>query len=192
MITTRAMKALEDRAIENGTSRLILMERAGSGAARIVREHVKTPAAKVLILAWHGNNGGDGFVLARFLRQFCNVHVWFIGDAEQLTPEAKKNYERLPTEMLIRSAYFNDYNIIIDALLGTGAKGPLKEPIKSLVVQWNASRAYKIALDIPSGIDPDIGPRKEYLHADQIITFHDTKPGLKKIKADVRIADIGL
>ena len=78
---------------------------------------------------------------------------------------------------------FDDYDIILDALLGTGTSGEIKEPIASAIKGTNDSTAFKVAVDIPTGINPDAGEAaNKAINPDLIITFHDIKKGLENFK----------
>src|SRR3989338_3696086 len=142
MISTEEIKHLEDNC---GIPKIILMENAGKGIARILKEKFDVKNKKILIVAYHGNNGGDGFTAARYLCDDAEVDVLFIGEEEKLKEEAKINYNKIfkndKIQLLVESedVDFNDYDIIIDAILGTGIEGKLKEPISSIIDEINSS-----------------------------------------------------
>ncbi|MBI2139592.1 NAD(P)H-hydrate epimerase [Candidatus Woesearchaeota archaeon] len=197
MITTTEMKALEDSC---GIPKSVLMEHAGKAVAEVVREKLSGQKNKnILVVCYHGNNGGDGFVAARYLSEEHEVDVLFIGDEERFKPEGKENYEKIANDdriQLFENAdviEFGRYDIIIDAILGAGVAGNLTESIKSLIEQMNDSKALKVAVDIPTGLNPDTGeiPGKAF-DADIIVTFHDIKPGLEKFKEFVVVKGIGI
>ncbi|MFH1650399.1 MAG: NAD(P)H-hydrate epimerase [Candidatus Woesearchaeota archaeon] len=192
MITADEMRKLELDAESGGITTLQLMENAGKGAAETLAHEQDLVGKKILVLAYHGNNGGDGFVMTRYLQEYCETHVWFVGDSKKLTGAALANHDRLDKNSFVKGADFSEYNVIIDALLGTGTKGLLKEPLKTLARAWNQSKAFKVALDVPTGIDPDNGDHDLYFHSDIILTFHDTKPGIVQFMNHVRVVDIGL
>jgi len=194
MISTQEMKQLEENC---GIPKLQLMENAGRGIYNTIKE--KFPDLKdkrILIIAYHGNNGGDGFVAARLLCEETETDVLFIGDETKFKEEGRINYARIENnnkiQLLIDSEEidFNNYDIIIDAMLGTGTQGQLREPINSIIDLINESKAYKIAIDIPTGINPDTGETDKAVNPDLIITFHDIKQGLAKDKTIV--VDIGI
>jgi len=200
MITTKQMKKLEDKSEHFGVSKKQLMENAGKGINNVLKKKFKDlKRKKILIVCYHGNNGGDGFVAARYLSNKSTVEVLFIGNERKLKDEASFNFNRIINNHKILFTYgsedldFNKYNIIIDAMLGTGTKGKLKEPISSVVDKINKSKAYKVAVDIPTGLNPDTGKIiDKAVKADLIITFHDLKTGLRKLKNKTVIADIGI
>ncbi|MFH1849668.1 MAG: NAD(P)H-hydrate dehydratase [archaeon] len=192
MISVADMKILEDNSEEYGVSKDILMENAGAAVADYLAGN--HPGANILFICYHGNNGGDGFVAARHLsKKGASVTVLFAGDKKKLKTAAKTNYSRLSPQMITSDAKlsFADYDVVVDALLGTGASGPLHKPLDQLVLNFNASRAYKVSLDIPTGIEPDTGVRGElYAKPDITLSFHDLKPGLRGLRA--RVLDIGI
>lgn len=196
MITSTQMKKMEDSC---GIPKLQLMENAGRGVFNVLKEKFDLKDKKILIAAYHGNNGGDGFVAARYLADICLVEVLFIGDESRFKEEAQINYKRVfdnPKVQIIYDAEdidFDDYDIIIDAIFGTGIKGNVKEPIRSIIGSINSSKAFKLAVDIPSGLDPDRGIVDDAaVDADLIATFHDIKPGLERYKSKTMIVDIGI
>lgn len=195
MITTKEMKELEDNC---GVSKLTLMENAGRSIYQILKERTNLKNKKILVVCYHGNNGGDGFVAARYLCKESDVTVLFVGDESRFKEEAEANYKRIIKNELIQFAHvenvdFNDFDIIIDAILGTGVIGKLKEQIAVIIEHINNSKAFKVSVDIPTGMDPDTGVIiDKVVNADLIISLHDTKQGLRDLKDKVVIGDIGI
>jgi len=194
MITSAEMRELESR---SGISPKLLMENAGKAAFSIINEKYGLKGKKILILCYHGNNSGDGFVVARHCSGISEVDILFLGDEEKFSPETRSNYEEIDKINSIQifadySIDYDDYDLIIDAMLGTGMRGEPRQPIKEVISLVNSSKAKKVSLDIPSGMDADSKDNKEYIRADTIITFHDLKPALLSVKDRVIIADIGL
>jgi len=184
------MKALEDKSEELGVSKLQLMENAGRCIYDVIKEQFSDLKDKrILIVAYHGNNGGDSFVVARYLSGKAEVDILFLGDEEKLKEEGKINFERIKNDVMIQlmedyeQIDFDEYDIIIDALLGTGFSGEIREPIASVIDMINDSKGYKIAVDIPSGMKVD---------ADLVVTFHDIKEGMESLKDKTKIVDIGI
>src|SRR3989338_971570 len=99
MITTEEMKQLEDNC---GIPKITLMENAGWGIYKILKEKTELKNKKILIICYHGNNGGDGFVAARYLCEESDVTVLFIGDESKFKEEAKTNYKRIEKNDLIQ------------------------------------------------------------------------------------------
>lgn len=200
MITTEKIRELEDNC---GVSKLALMENAGRGISNAIKNKLDIADKKILVICYHGNNGGDGFVAANYLSEHCEVNIFFVGDENKLKPEGKVNYDKALKNNMIQffdiAFYeidlidFDEYDIIIDAMLGTGIKGPLKEPLASVISKFNSSKAYKIAIDVPTGINPDTGEESDkHVNFDLLITMHDIKQGLEKFKDKTVVVDIGI
>ncbi|MFC1742023.1 NAD(P)H-hydrate epimerase [Nanoarchaeota archaeon] len=197
MITTAEMRRLEDKAEQQGTSRLILMERAGKSIAEAIQNRFKDKNTKILFICYHGNNGGDGFCAARYLMEAdYNAKVFFIGKETKLKDEARTNHDMLMSinpDIFVKGFDIHTYDVIVDCILGTGTKGQLKENIATTVAAINESEAFKISIDVPTGINPDTGEESNvYVKADLTITMHDIKQGLKERKEKILILDLGL
>jgi len=197
MIGVKEIRTLEKNAENKGLSKLTMMENAGKAVAGILLEKKDLKGKRVLIACYHGNNGGDGFVAARHLADKTEVDVLFVGDEEKLKEEAKVNFDRIQNNELIQFISpdyvdFDDYDAIIDALLGTGSHGSLEYPLSSVVEGINDAKGFKLSIDIPSGLNPDTGEGEKMVNADLIVSLHDVKNGLEKLKGKVVVADIGL
>ncbi len=191
MITAEQMKKLEDRSEKLGVSKLQLMEKAGKGLYQVVRKRYPD-AIKILVAAYHGNNGGDGFVAARYLCNEYETDILFIGDKERLKEEGRVNFRKI-RGLVVERADFDEYDVIIDALLGTGIRGRLKGKVADIIERINQARAAKISVDIPSGMDPDTGEIADVaVDADLIVCFHDIKQGLSTLEKKVVVVDIGI
>jgi len=205
-ITSREMRALEMNAEYFGVSRLQLMENAGHNVALEVASRFK-PEKSVAIFCGLGGNGGDGFVAARHLSSMdFRVTVILSGKAEEITDKAAlENWEALQflkEAIPVHEVYNNTLilkisaEIVIDAMLGTGTKGKLRPPILQLVKKINTMDAFRVAVDVPTGIDADTGEvLGEAVKANLTITFHKTKKGLenaKKYVGELIVKDIGL
>lgn len=195
MITTEEIRQLEDSC---GTPKSVLMENAGKAVYEILKEKFELKGKRILIVAYHGNNGGDGFVAARHLCNDAEVDVLFVGDEAKLKEDALANFKRIENnerlQMLsLESVDFSDYNIIIDAIFGTGIVGEIKDPLATLISNLAKSKAHKVSIDVPSGINPDTGEKSNvYFEPDLIITMHDMKKGLEAYKDKTVVADIGI
>jgi len=207
MITSREMKALETNAEYFGISRLQLMENAGKNIAMHVASRFSPEKTKVAIFCGLGGNGGDGFVAARHLASLgFKVTILLAGKSTEINDkEAKKNWQALQwLKNMIYIQEIHDSTLIppieadvaIDALLGIGLKGDPRPPISQLIKKINEMNAFRIAIDIPTGINSDTGEvLGEAVKANLTITFHKTKPGLEKAKeyvGELIVADIGL
>lgn len=168
------------------------MENAGRGAAEII--HRIAPESALLVLCGSGNNGGDGYVIARHLELAGQkVEIISLVDPESLRGDALINAKiasksGLPihiatTESELRACIGNPDGIV-DCLLGTGAKGSLREPYASAVAVANQMESLRIAIDIPTGLDCDTGDASEpTFRADHTITFVAAKVGFEKRNA---------
>jgi hydroxyethylthiazole kinase-like uncharacterized protein yjeF len=205
-ITSREMRALEVNAEYYGVSLLQLMENAGRNvaleiASRFLREQ------RISIFCGLGGNGGDGFVVARHLLSMgYTVSIILAGKSRDIRHKAAlKNWcalQSLLGNILIQEVTDSstipqvDAEIVVDALLGTGTRGELKPPISQFVARINASAAFKIAVDVPTGVNSDTGEVLENaVKADLTITFHKPKSGLraaKKYLGELIVRDIGL
>ncbi len=159
-----------------------LMERAGSAAAEVALALVAKRSGPIVVLAGPGNNGGDGFVLARLLRAaFHDVVVVFRGEAASLPPDAARACAAYlaaggstRTELPVQPAA-----LIVDALFGMGFGRPLPEHYASLVRWANEQSAPTLSLDIPTGLRADTGiATAPVVRADATATFIALKPGL--------------
>lgn len=195
-ITSDEMMVLDTNCQYHGLSTLQLMENAGKALAEeIIR---RFEPGTISIYAGLGNNGGDAFVAARFLKEF-DIKVFLLGKSSDIRTEiSKKNFEILKranipiTEIRDSSMLKTDNSdVIIDAMLGTGVRGKLREPFLTAVKIINSSKAYKVAVDVPTGLSPDTGEGLETVNADLTVTFHAPKPGLEKLK-EVVVKDIGI
>lgn len=199
MITSDEMAVVDANAAALGVSQKQLMESAGNAVARVVR-NVVSPPGEVVLVCGRGNNGGDALVSARFLHEY-DVTVYLLGRADNIrTDISRENWDALMQSTIAVQEITDSSNlsignpdVIVDAILGTGIRGSLREPAASAVELMNKSGATIISVDVPTGIDPDTGSIAERaVRADHVVTFHDTKPGLEQVEATVTVADIGI
>ena len=192
ILTSAQMRAVEHAAIESGAvTGLELMERAGAGVLEAVFTtwpELETGARRAVILCGPGNNGGDGFVVARLLHaRGWAVALYLLGDARALTPDAARNHHRWQalgsTEPLdaLTLAALAGASLVVDALFGTGLTRPLDTPEARRVAQMLAgAEARVVAVDIPSGLSADTGLPPAggvVLPADLTVSFHRPKRG---------------
>ncbi|WP_456468821.1 NAD(P)H-hydrate dehydratase [Archaeoglobus sp.] len=193
VISSKDMQILDTNCEYYGLSRLQLMENAGKALADEVSRRFET--GKVLIFAGSGNNGGDGFVAARHLRDF-EVEIYLMGQPK--TDIARKNFEICcKSEIPVKEDLPDEINadVVIDAMLGTGVRGKLREPYASAVEMINVSKAFTVAVDVPTGLNPDTGEYEEAVRADMTVTFHKAKPGLLKAReicGEIVVKNIGI
>ncbi|QPV63717.1 NAD(P)H-hydrate dehydratase [Halosimplex litoreum] len=199
MITGSEMAVVDENAAAIGIPRKQLMESSGHAVARAVRD-VADAGASVRVVAGRGNNGGDAFVAVRFLDDF-DVTTSLLGRPETITTDiARENWDALAageydTETVRDSSAFelDGPDVVVDAMLGTGIAGDLREPERTAAAAIDASDATVVSVDVPSGMDAERGVLAETaVEADRVVTFHDTKPGLADLDAEVTVADIGI
>lgn len=203
------MMVVDGNAGDIGIPKLVLMENAGKSVADYVISNLDP--CKVTILTGTGGNGGDGLVTARhLLNNGYKVELWFIGNPNKIkSHETHQNWivlNNLNTglnsfnlEIIEDSASLKkiDSAVIVDAMLGTGVKGKVKEPISSAIDLINESKGIKIAVDIPSGLNSLNGKVSDKaVESDFTITFHKIKTGLKNAKiryvGNIVLYDIGI
>lgn len=191
IVTPAQMRAIDERAIQGmGIPGLTLMENAGSGiAVRIIADYFEGEAAerRVAILCGPGNNGGDGMVIARYLHEAgSQVAVFLLGHVDALRGDARANADRvraLGLEIVsIDSARaipdLDAYDLIVDAIFGTGFRGEITGLTAQLIEAANAAGAIIIAVDTPSGLDGETGAlRVPAIRADRTYTLAALKRG---------------
>jgi NAD(P)H-hydrate epimerase len=199
MISSDRMAVVDENAAALGVPRKQLMESSGHAVARIVREHA-APGDRVVVVAGRGNNGGDAFVAARFLDELA-VTTLLLGRADAISTRiARENFEALQAaeydarEVGDASAFeLPDADVVVDAMLGTGVTGALREPEATAATAINDADATVVSVDVPSGVDADTGEAEGVaVSPDHVVTFHDEKPGLADVAAAVTVADIGI
>ncbi len=196
------MRAIDRWAIEDqGVASLELMERAGAGVAGAVEVHAS--GGSVAVLCGKGNNGGDGLVAARLLRESGHeVTVVCVAPTEELRGDAAANLQRLPGAAPVTlaegAAAIERASVIVDALLGTGFAGEPHGAVAQGIAAANAASGAVVAVDVPSGVDASTGVvAGEAAMADVTVTFHAAKPGLwimpgKRHAGEVRKLEIGI
>lgn len=202
LLDAAEQRALDQWAIdEQGIPGVDLMERAGAGLADVILG--LGPRGRVAVVCGKGNNGGDGFVCARHLRdRGLEVDVLLLGDGDDLKGDARINYERLtgPRPASFSADALAGAAVVVDAILGTGFTGTPREPAAGAIEAVNRAgqAAAVIACDVPSGVDASSGEvAGEAVRADITVTFHAAKPGLwiapgKGHAGEVRTIDIGI
>lgn len=206
MIGSDRMAAVDRNAEALGVPRKQLMESSGNALARVIRDHAESDD-EIIIVAGRGNNGGDAFVAARFLEAF-DVTVLLLGRAATIRTEiARENWEALQqaefdAKVIVDSTALvsgrvaetiETADVIVDAMLGTGITGALRDPEATATRVINDCAASVIAVDVPSGVDADTGEAEGVaVEAEHVVTFHDEKPGLATVDAEVTVADIGI
>ncbi|MCU7495838.1 MAG: NAD(P)H-hydrate dehydratase [Ignavibacteria bacterium] len=193
---------------------LLLMENASLSIYSIIREHYPSLNKNDLIgiVCGKGNNGGDGFALARhFINSGFRVGVIYLSGSEELKGDALSNFEILSNVIHFsdETSFMRQYKsvrdlkriehsqLVVDALLGTGASGSLKAPYAEIVRELNKFNTIRVALDIPTGLDADKGSGEEPFEADLTVTLAELKKGLfvnkgAAVSGEVKKGYIGL
>ncbi len=187
---------------------IVLMENAGRGIAEILL--AENPKGKVVICCGRGNNGGDGFVIARHLNAAgVDVHVLLFANPKELMGDACMNHaiiahSDIPMKVLTSpsaedlKSIFQDAVWVVDALVGTGQKGVLRSPFDIVVRQINESGVKVIAVDLPSGLDADTGIASDpTIKATITVTMVTPKTGFQNPEAQyylgkLKVVGIGL
>jgi NAD(P)H-hydrate epimerase len=184
LYSTAQVRALDAHAInELKVPGYVLMKRAGEAALRYLR--TRWPMShRIVIVCGHGNNGGDGYVLARFA-QAAGLTVTVLAAVEpgELRGDARHAHEDLRSSggaiKPFAAGELSAGDVIVDALLGTGLKGPVRENFAAVIRAVNASGIPVFALDVPSGLDSDAGTAAgEAIRAEATVTFVGLKTGL--------------
>ncbi|MCW5891786.1 MAG: NAD(P)H-hydrate dehydratase [bacterium] len=208
LVTAAEMRALDRFAIEHGTPGRVLMERAGAGAARALRARFGRVRGPVVIVCGKGNNGGDGFVVARHLKAAKRpVDVWLAGRREDLRGDAAwaAGRWRGPVQHLAGdgdvarlAVRLARAGVVVDALLGTGLDKPVTGTFARVIEAINASGRPVLAIDLPSGMHADTGaPLGVAVQATATVTFAFAKigqvtyPGLARC-GPLDVVDIGI
>lgn len=204
LLTSAQMRAIEAAAIASGkVTGLELMERAGRGVVEAILAHgseLKVASRRAVVLCGPGNNGGDGHVVARLLKERgWTVDVFLHGAPERLPPDARVNHERwrgmgavltYDAPSLVQKGAEavlagTDQWLVVDALFGIGQRAPLDallEPVNALIDAPLEGAAvptpFFVAIDVPTGYDADTGSplAQRPMPADLIVTFHARKP----------------
>ena len=211
-VTAEQMRELDRRAIhEIGIPGVALMENAGRRVFEEATTMVGASDGVVIVLCGKGNNGGDGFVVARhLLNNGYDVKVHLVGKAGDVSGDAGINLavlqrmgitiHELHDEPAVETlaSTLDSAALVIDALLGTGLKGEITGLYAAVVSAVNGSRARILSVDVPSGLDTDTGhPLGVAVRAEKTVTFQYPKRGFKNPSAqeflgELVIADIGI
>lgn len=196
LLTVDEMYAADKGAVEAGIASDTLMENAGAAVTQAIQD--RWQPCPIAILCGPGNNGGDGFVVARLLRNAgWNVRLALLGDAQSLSGDARLNAERWDGEIeRLSPAVLEDAELVVDAIFGAGLAREIEENVRA-VLEAIGDRP-TVAIDVPSGVHGDSGavmgiaPR-----ARLTVTFFRRKPGHLLLPGRVYcgetlVADIGI
>ncbi|MGO9646092.1 MAG: NAD(P)H-hydrate dehydratase [Candidatus Bathyarchaeia archaeon] len=211
-ITSEDMAAIDENSHYLGIPASALMENAGASVAKTITELYDLKNKVVVIIGGTGNNGGDGFVIARHLANLgAIVRVALLGrDDDIKTEEAKRNWtvlskmdvdiEKLSIqdnrEIELLQEWIGSSFVLVDAILGTGVKGLLRQQISKVVQLMNDSGRSIVAVDTPTGLDPSNGDvHSVAVKAAVTVTFHKIKEGFRgkeEFTGNVIVTDIGI
>jgi len=216
IMTRQQVRSFDCRAINTlGIDGLVLMENAGRGCAEFIKARLAgITNPKVAIFCGTGNNGGDGYVIARhLLNSGFKIAVMICGDRKKIKGDAKTNLsilerigkpvEQLDTEVSDIAGAVKDFtadaDMLVDSLFGTGLTGAVKDNYQQLIESINAQNRPLLAVDIPSGLDCDTGkPLGAAIKASWTITFVAVKTGFTytdtaaAYTGDIFVASIGV
>jgi NAD(P)H-hydrate epimerase len=198
--------ALDKNAEYLGVSTIQLMENAGRSVAELIAARFGA-GSSVVVYSGTGRNGGDGMVVARHLagRGF-KVVLRLVGSSKAIVdPIVRQNWtalrsmtESTAVEECTDSSLLSktESDVVVDAVVGTGVKGKLRQPLLRAVQCMNESVGFKVAVDVPTGIDSDTGDvLGDAVRANLTVTFHATKPGFRNARefcGEVSVVDIGI
>lgn len=198
LLTSAEMYRADQAAIQAGISGRTLMENAGSRAARVIMRHVRPCPA--VVLAGPGNNGGDGYVIARHLKD----NGWPVTVAHLTEPQRLKGDAAAMAKLWRgNTAQLEEHSIagagvIVDAVFGAGLARPLSGIMLKLAELLTQTTAVRVAVDVPSGVDGASGALLGAgLQADMTVTFFRKKPGhvlypARALCGEVHVVDIGI
>jgi len=184
-----------------------MMENAGAAAVkRLVEKFGDVKSKNILVFAGLGNNGGDGLVIARHLAGYrASVTVFLLGKPDNIrSEECSWNWnllEKMKSVKLLTGGNLEcinnlEFDITIDGILGTGISGEIREPHASAIAFINESIKTTVAVDVPSGLNPDTGETNQVcVKARMTITFHRMKVGMPKAKdvcGEIFVEKIGI
>ena len=209
-LTRDEVRAVDRYAIDRlGVPGVVLMENAGRNAAQLAETHfLPNSRSSIAVVAGAGNNGGDGYVIARHLsRAGYSVTTFLLTAEDRITGDARINLDilnnlRLPVRFVEDVSQLADvlrpFGLVVDAIGGTGVQGPLRSEQAVAVEQINAAGKNVLAVDIPTGLDCDTGePTGPCIRATRTVTFIARKRGFDNpastaYTGPVDVADIGV
>jgi len=202
-LSRQQSRRIDQLAIQRGISGEELMERAGTGCAELILRE-SNPRC-VWIVCGSGNNGGDGFVIARKLHERgVAVRLWLVGSRERMSHETSANFsrwiglgetaEKWPPQVPPGAKP----DVAVDCLLGTGSSGDPRGEIAEAIDWLNQLDCRQVAIDLPSGLDCDSGhPGQPTIRADQTLTMVGPKLGFRSAAAQKyvgqwKVVDLGV
>jgi len=212
-VTREQMREMDRMTIEEtGLPGVVLMENAGRGAAEVaVQMMAKTKSQSVMVMCGRGNNGGDGYVVARYLVNWGHrVRVCSLCALDEVEGDVRTHMDVLlamhadvrpvveHTELAAAARRFSHTHLVVDAILGTGLSGEVRDIYADAIDVINAGSVPVLSVDVPSGLDADTGkPLGRAVEATRTATFHAPKVGFRqkgasKYVGKVVVVDIGI
>ena len=208
IVTCHQMKLLDHDTIHNmNVPSLVLMERAALATAEEIKKHLRQNASgnpekeRILTVCGSGNNGGDGIAVARLLYLAgIRSEIYFAGNPDKMTEETRHQWEIAMSYQVpaTNNPVWNEYTVIVDGIFGVGLSREITGNYKAVIDEMNQAVAYKVAVDIPSGIHGDTGEvLGTAFQADLTVTFAYRKRGLcfypgRAYAGKILVADIGI
>ncbi len=205
ILSREEMYALDKYTIEKkGIPGKELMESAGKGCSEFIHQELLKPHSKVAIFCGSGNNGGDGFVIARYLKNWgYKISIFLLGNPDKMSPETLENYESCRdlkidiTQINNAEIELSEFDLIADAIFGVGLQGTIKGWSADLIEKINTSGKTVVAIDIASGVDANTGQAEVAINADHTLTMAAYKYGHflgkgREKSGEVKVIDIGI
>jgi len=211
IISCEQMREMDKRAISRGTPGIELMERAGTGLVSVLGEEIpEISKRRFIVFVGSGNNGGDGLVVARKLKELgAQVRVALLAEEEAMKEDTRTNLARarsaeidtIPSKDLSPERIGEEVSrsdIIVDAIFGTGFSGAINGIAEETIEAINRSKKYVVSCDIPSGVNGDTGEvGGTCVASDLTVTFAYPKRGLflypgYRFVGSIRVVDIGI
>ena len=204
LVTAAEMRALDHETINSvGVPGVVLMESAGRGVVDVIARHYDAAHARVVVFCGPGNNGGDGYVIARHLaNRGADVIVGLVGERDKIKGDAKTHFDACAKSNArifeADKAPLHRNDIVVDAIFGTGLQRAVGAgPARDAIARMRAHRGPVVAVDVPSGLDADKGIIGPCVRADHTVTFAFAKLGLvgaeeQAVVGILHVADIGI
>ncbi|MGC8658069.1 MAG: NAD(P)H-hydrate dehydratase [Desulfomonilaceae bacterium] len=214
LVSAEEMRSFDSTAINKfGIPGVVLMENAGRGTFEILKRLYKKELKNksISVVSGPGNNGGDGFVIARYLiNHGAKVDTFLLTPMNKIKGDARANLNILtqmrgrihetdtPEKLELASKIWNQSDVIVDAILGTGLKSEVRPPYSEAITSINAIKAFKLSVDIPSGVDSDTGAIQGVaIQADVTTTYGFRKIGMANFPGErhcgrIEVIDIGI
>lgn len=188
-IPPEEVRVLDSNSSYLGVRTITLMENAGAAVAKHVLAALK-PESRVAVVCGKGNNGGDGFVAARYISNSMTTDVFLAEPEQEVTSDvARVNLDRIKDRIRPISAFDpKQYDIIVDALLGVGLQGRPREPYAGIIKRMNESKRKIVSIDVPSGWPSDLRVKPTLT-----VTLHAPKLGMdQRNSGKIVVEDIGM